>query len=259
MDHVIPAIELSGVWIRYGQNVLLEDINLKVEEKEIISIVGPNGSGKSTILKCIMGFKDTFRGSIKVFGRDPKEVQQSGIFGYLPQGNHHDINFPIDVYNVVAMARYSKRGLFEKLKPADRDIINGTLEKVEMADFRKHHFGSLSGGQKQRVLIARALATRPKILILDEPSTGLDAVAQDRFYELLKTLRDSEGLTIVMVSHDIGTVSRFVDRLACVKQRLHFHGRPEDCASNESLAKVFGKNTYFISHDKNCETCMDRK
>ncbi|HPB83050.1 MAG TPA: metal ABC transporter ATP-binding protein [Spirochaetota bacterium] len=259
MEQKTAAIELSGVWIKYGQNVILEDINLRVEEKEIISIVGPNGSGKSTILKCIMGFKDPFRGSIQVFGSEPKHVQQSGIFGYLPQGNHHDVNFPVDVFSVVAMARYSKRGLFEKLKPPDNDIINGALEKVEMTGFKKHHFGSLSGGQKQRVLIARALATGPKILILDEPSTGLDAVAQDRFYDLLKTIRDKEGLTIVMVSHDIGTVSRIVDRLACVKQRLHFHGRPEDCASNEALAKVFGKNTYFISHDKNCETCRDRK
>jgi zinc transport system ATP-binding protein len=253
------AIVLKNVWIRYDEATVLEEINMTVGEREIVSIVGPNGSGKTTLLKCIMGFKDPFRGTIEIFGRSPKQVRHSGIFGYLPQSSQYDLNFPVNVFDVVAMARYSKNGVFERLTKEDRAIINESLEKVEMRDFIRHHFGSLSGGQKQRVLIARALANRPKILMLDEPSTGLDAVSQDNFYQLLRTLREREGLTILMVSHDIGAVSNIVDRLACIRRKMHFHGKVEECAPDEAMAKVFGKNIYIVSHDKTCEQCGDKE
>jgi zinc transport system ATP-binding protein len=129
-----------------------------------------------------------------------------------------------------------------------------------MEQFSQHHFGSLSSGQKQRILIARALAINPTMLILDEPATGLDAVAQDSFYHLLTALRDSEGLTIIMVSHDIGSVSLFVDKIACLNRKIHFHGAPAKCIeSQETMEAVFGKNVQFLFHDKNCETCTRKK
>ena len=152
------------------------------------------------------------------------------------------------------MGRYAGKRLFESLNGRDRSIVKDTLEKVGMADMGALHFGQLSGGQKQRVLIARALALEPQILILDEPSTGLDAVAQDSFYKLLTDLK-CEGLTTVMVSHDIGTVSSFVDRIACLNRRIHFHGKPDKCIPSDALEQVFGKHVQFLVHDKKCETC----
>ncbi len=249
-----PVISLQNVWVRYDGSMTLEDVSLKVDAGEILSIVGPNGGGKSTLLRTIMGFKEPFRGTVEVLGTAPRKARRGSI-GYLPQKSSYDYGIPVSVFDVVAMARYAGKRLVERLDSQDRADIITALEAVEMASLKDSHFGSLSEGQKQRVLIARAIAVRPRILLLDEPSTGLDALAQDNFYQMLLRLRDSLGVTIVMVSHDIGAVSRIVDRLACLKTKIHFHGRPGDCLSDESLAEVFGKNVMFISHNKNCGSC----
>jgi zinc transport system ATP-binding protein len=245
------VIAVQNVWVRYNGSVILEDVSLTVGPKEILSIVGPNGSGKSTLLRTIMGFKQPFRGSVTVLGAEPRKAPRGSI-GYLPQKSTVDFTMPVSVFDVVAMARYAGKNMFERLNGEDLSMIDRALEAAEVAGLRAHHFGSLSEGQKQRALIARAIAVQPKILLLDEPSTGLDALAQDNFYQMLLALRDSMGLAIVMVSHDIGAVSRIVDRLACLKTRLHFHGSPADCISNKSLADVFGNNVYYVNHDKNC-------
>ena len=250
------VISLKNVWVRYNGSVILEDVSLTVNEKEILSIVGPNGSGKSTLLRTIMGFKDPYRGTVEVLGSAPHKAR-SGSIGYLPQKTNVDFSMPVNVFDVVAMSRYAGKRMFERLSGEDISRIEKALESVEMLSHKHHHFGSLSEGQKQRVLIARAIAVEPKILLLDEPSTGLDALAQDNFYQMLLSLRESMGLSIVMVSHDIGAVSRIVDRLACLKTKLHFHGTLTDCFANESLTSVFGKNVYYVSHNKNCEGCGD--
>ncbi len=250
-----PAVLMKDVLVRYDGNTVLEDISLSVARGEIMSIVGPNGSGKSTLLKCIMGLKKPARGEVTVFGVPAARVHKSGLIGYLPQDVTYDHSFPVRVFDVVAMARYAGKKFFERLDEKDHAIIRSCLELVEMKDLKNSYFGNLSGGQKQRVLIARALAVKPKLLLLDEPSTGLDAVAQDSFYQLLKRLRDEESLTIIMVSHDIGTVSAVVDKLACIKQKIHFHGSPRECVPSDALARVFGKDVYFVNHDVDCETC----
>lgn len=253
-----PVISLQNVWVRYNNNVILEDVSLSVNEGEIVSIVGPNGSGKSTLLRTMMGFKEPYRGTVTVLGRPPQKAPRGSI-GYLPQKSAVDFTMPVNVFDVVAMARYAGKSMFERLTGQDRERISEVLRQVEMADKTGHHFGSLSEGQKQRVMIARALAVQPKILLLDEPSTGLDALAQDNFYQMLLSLRTSLNLAIVMVSHDIGTVSSIVDRLACLKTRLHFHGSPGECLSDESLSQVFGKNVYYVKHNKECDGCGDDK
>jgi zinc transport system ATP-binding protein len=247
-----PIISLKNVWVRYNGSLVLEDVNLTVNEREILSIVGPNGSGKSTLLRTIMGFKEPYQGSVEVMGSAPRKAR-SGSIGYLPQKSNVDFSMPVSVFDVVAMARYAGKRMFERLNADDASRIEKALQSVEMASHMHRHFGSLSEGQKQRVLIARAIAVDPKILLLDEPSTGLDALAQDNFYQMLLSLRESMGLTIVMVSHDIGAVSSIVDRLACLKTKLHFHGTLTDCFANESLKNVFGKNVYYVSHNKNCD------
>jgi zinc transport system ATP-binding protein len=249
------ALSMRGVWVRYGPAVVLEDIYLTVEQGEILSIVGPNGSGKSTLLRTAMGFTPHSAGEVLVYGLPPAGIRQSGLIGYLPQMSSYKADFPLSVYDVVAMSRYARASIFERLGTADREAISLALERVEMQGLQKRHFGSLSGGERQRVLIARALALRPRMLILDEPSTGLDAVAQDNFYHLLVDLRDTEGMTIILVSHDIGSVSAIVDRVACLKRKIHFHGKPSDDMPAEALEKVFGRDVYFLHHDQNCETC----
>jgi len=253
-----PIVALHNVWVRYNGSVTLEDVSLEVHEGEILTIVGPNGGGKSTLLRVIMGFKEPFRGTVQVFGSDPRNAHR-GAIGYLPQKSSFDYSMPVSVFDMVAMARYAGKRWVEHLDSNDRSSIDSALEAVEIVQLRDHHFGSLSEGQKQRALIARAIAMQPRLLLLDEPSTGLDALAQDNFYQMLLRLRDNLGLTIVMVSHDIGAVSGIVDRLACLKSKIHFHGKPAECLTNESLAEVFGKNTFFVRHGGSCGSCEGGK
>jgi zinc transport system ATP-binding protein len=254
------VIAIQNAWVKYDTTIALEAITFDVAEGEIVTIVGPNGSGKTTLIKTIMGFKKPYRGTIRVLGEAPSEIMRKGVIGYLPQNALYDITFPIKAFDVVAMSCFAKKRFLERLTHQEREHILETLSKVEMETYAQHHFGSLSSGQKQRILIARALVIHPKILILDEPATGLDAVAQDSFYHLLATLRDSEGFAIIMVSHDIGSVSLFSDRIACLNRKIHFHGAPAKCfESQQTLQAVFGKNVQFLFHDKNCETCVRKK
>lgn len=248
------VIELKDVRVAFNGTIVLEGITLSVRDGEIVSIVGPNGSGKSTLLRTIMGFLKPGVGTVRVLGCAPGSLPR-GTIGYLPQRSSVDFAMPVSVHDIVAMARYAGKGCIERLGRDDNARIDEALEALEIASLRNRHFGSLSEGQKQRALIARALAVEPKILLLDEPSTGLDAVAQDSFYQLLLKLRDEKKLTIVMVSHDIGAISSIVDSLACLKTRLHFHGTPTDCFRNGSLDTVFGKNIHYVRHEGRCDTC----
>lgn len=242
-----PAIAIEKLNVSWNSVPVLQDISLRLDEGEILTIVGPNGSGKSTLLKTIMGFKESDSGSISIFGMDSKTVRQHGIIGYLPQAGTYSADFPVNVYDVIAMAIQSRRRPFSRLTSDDRKTIEEVLERVDMSSFISHHFGSLSGGQKQRVLIARALALHPKILILDEPSTGLDTITQDNFHKLLVSLKQ-EGMAILLVSHDIGAVSTIVDRIACLKTKLYFHGTPDECKPSDTFASLFGNDIYLLNH-----------
>lgn len=255
----IPAIDLKDVWIKYDGPPVLQKIHLTVQPEEIISIVGPNGSGKTTLIQSLVGIVKPWRGEVRIFDVSPEKAVQGGWIGYLPQISETDYQFPAHVFDVVAMSRYARKGVFSRLDASDKKIIRDVLEKVEMTGHEKIPFGNLSGGQKQRVLIARALALNPKILILDEPSTGLDAVAQDKFYHMLRDLKTEQSLTILMVSHDIGSVSNVVDTLACLNREIHFHGSPKECVPGDALKAVFGENVQFVMHDERCRTCEKNK
>ena len=251
----MTAVDLENISVRYDEKIVLEHVSLQIEESRIVSIIGPNGSGKSTLLHTILGLKNPFEGKVRIFGLSPEMALKKRRIGFLPQKKQNGFDFPVTVYDVVAMPRLSSRRLFQTLSEKDKTIIRQSLELVEMAAEEKTHFGSLSGGQQQRVLIARTLAMEPSLLLLDEPSTGLDVVAQDQFYRLLQQLRDEKKLTILMVSHDIGAVSDIVDQVACLNRQIHFHGAAKECIPGEALEKVFGPNVQFVFHDRNCPTC----
>lgn len=250
-----PAIVVQDVSVRYGENLALDRIHFEVNPHEIVSIVGPNGSGKTTLIHTILGLIEPFEGTVRVFDHIPQNARSHGQIGFLPQAGGADLKFPVSAFDVVAMAVSSHKKMFRGLTSGDRSRVMAVLQKVQMEKSAEIHFGSLSGGQKQRVLIARALAVQPKLLILDEPSTGLDIVSQESFYALLQYLRDEEGLTILFVSHDIGAVSGVVDRIACLNRKIHFHGKPSDCIPSEALEAVFGKDVQFVYHDRHCHTC----
>lgn len=250
-----PVVLLQDVWVMYNGSTILENISLQVCPREIVSIVGPNGAGKTTLLRVITGLIPPSRGIVRVLGTPPRTVKKAGWIGYIPQRTHSNRTFPLSVQDVVSLSIWARKKPLKTLNEEDRCSIQNALKQVDMSAHLHSHYGSLSEGQKQRVLIASALAGKPRLLIMDEPSTGLDRVAQDSFYRLLETIRDKDKISIIMVSHDIGTVSSIVDRIACLKRKIHFHGEPKAGIPPDALRRVFGQNINFLIHDEHCDTC----
>ncbi|AKB25111.1 Zinc ABC transporter, ATP-binding protein ZnuC [Methanosarcina sp. MTP4] len=217
------AVVLKDVWVHYNSTPVLEDVNLVVKEHDFLGIIGPNGGGKSTLLKVILGLVEPSRGTVTVFGKNPQKARK--YIGYVPQYSLLDINFPISVWEVVLMGRLGQVGLLRRYSDCDRKKALEALQIVEMLDYKDRIIGSLSGGQRQRVFIARTLAEEPKLLLLDEPATGVDIVRQEEFYKLLEKLK--EKMAIVLVSHDIGAISVHVDKIACLNRKLYYHNSKE--------------------------------
>ncbi len=245
---------LKNVYVKYNDKLILEDINLSFYKSEFITIIGPNGTGKTTLLKTIAGLVKPYKGEIKIFNRLPGN-QPKGAIGYLPQGTVVNTRFPVKVSDVVLMGRYSLIGYLRFPSEQDKKIARNCLEELNIYEYAKSNFQELSGGIKQRVLIARALASEPKLLLLDEPTTSLDILSQRDFYNTLKKLRDERELSIIVVSHDIGVVTQYVDKIVCLNKKIHYYGKADKSLSTDILEKVFGKNVMFIVHDKNCLTC----
>jgi len=213
-------IELSNINFTYNHVPILENITLQVDQTDFLGIIGPNGGGKTTLLKIILGLLKPTSGKITVFGKDPVEGRLS--IGYVPQVFRFHYDFPITVLDVVLMGRLREKRLGEHYSSEDRDIAQNALQQVEMHTFKEKHVNNLSGGQLQRVMIARALASEPKLLVLDEPLSSIDSRWQSSFYLLLQQLKKT--MAILLVTHDIGALSMYVDQVACLNRRLYYHG-----------------------------------
>ncbi len=249
-----PVVEVKDVWARYDSNVVLEAVNFELNEAEIAAVVGPNGGGKSTLLKIILGIKSYFRGEVLVFGKPPAEARRE--IGFLPQISTYKRHFPVSALDVVLMGRYGRLGLFRRPGKEDRAKALELLHEVGLGHLEKRPFGSLSGGQQQRVGIARALASEPRLLLLDEPATGVDVVAQESFFRFLEKFRKERGLSVIIVSHEIGVIAPIVDRVAWLNRVIHYYGAPENAMRQpEIMEKTFGKDIRFLVHDMQCATC----
>ena len=245
-----PVVELSDVWVELGGHPVLEGISLAVDAGEFVSVVGPNGAGKTTLLRVILGLVRPARGEVRVFGTRPWELGRGRArIGYVPQAEGIDPDFPLRVIDVVLMGRYGSLGWIRRPGSADRRAAREALDLVGIGDLATRPIGELSGGQRQRAFLARALAAEPRLLLLDEPTTGVDPAASESFYELLRRIQE-RGVTIVMVTHDIGVVSRYVDKVACINRRLVVHGRPEEVLTDEALAEMYGCAALFFHHGR---------
>ena len=245
------VVKLDNVWVSYHETLALRAVDMQIEDGEFLGLIGPNGSGKTTLIKVILGLVKPDRGKVEVFGVPPDGLgAKHHLIGYVPQRSQGDWSFPVSVIDVVLMGRYGRIGLFKRPSAADREVAMGALEDVQMQDFARRQLAELSGGQQQRVLIARALATQPKLLLLDEPAAGVDAYGEERFYELLKELKEEQGLTIVIVTHDIAVVSAHVEKLACLNQTLYTHAPPAEVITAGTLEKVYGCEVELLAHGR---------
>jgi zinc transport system ATP-binding protein len=237
-----PVIEIKDLWAGYEGCVILENINLTLYQSDFLGLIGPNGGGKTTLLKCILGLIKPYRGSIRVLGKSVDDGRCH--IGYVPQNVDFDRLFPIRVWEVVQMGLLGCRKPLQPITREDRELISYALEQVEMLKFKDSAIGELSGGQRQRVYIARALATGPQILLLDEPTASVDPQVANTIYELL--VRINETVSILMVSHDMNAVSSYVKSIGCINRDLHYHGDKE--VTEDMLQAVYGCPVDIIAH-----------
>lgn len=248
MSECNPIIDLHGINFSYDGREVLRDVHLHVHVGEFIGIVGPNGGGKTTLLKVMLGLIQPDSGEVRLFGQPIGEFRERHRIGYVPQkAVQFDPKFPATVYEVACMGRFPRLGLFKRMRREDHARVLEALDVVGMKELRHQRIGHLSGGQQQRVFIARALAGEPDMLVLDEPTTGVDVQAQERFYALLKQLNRDMKLTLVLVSHDIGMVSNYVTQLACINRSIHYHGEAEHFTEAQ-MTKAYGSDMHVVTH-----------
>lgn len=242
-------ISVGEVNFRYGLQPVLIDVSLDIRSGDFLALLGPNGSGKTTLLKIMLGLLKPQSGRVRIMGRELDEFKEWGLVGYVPQkATHIDPFFPASVREVVAMALQAegvspRPGRREREKDVER-----ALDLVGMNEFSGRLIGSLSGGQQQRVFIARAVATRPRVLLLDEPMTGVDAENEARFYEMLSVLNEKEGITIVQVTHDIGIVDKHITQVACLNRTLAYHGSHLEFCRSEAFRSMISGGQHLVSH-----------
>jgi zinc transport system ATP-binding protein len=250
----VPAVELRGVTLRLNGHLVLDRITLTVQEGEFWGIIGPNGGGKTTLLRTILGILKPQEGVVKVLGVSPKEAVKRGWLGYLPQRTTGR-SFPVSALEVVMLGECNSRNFFKPFKEKEREAALKALSLVGLEHKAQEPFPHLSGGEQQRVLVAMALVSRPRILLLDEPNTGVDVVAQEGLYQVLKRLKEELSITILMVTHDVGVVSHFVDRIACLNTTLHFSGDPWGAMDCHLLEKLYGEPVEIFVHHPECQGC----
>lgn len=264
MTHRIPQEEASAVEYRdvtfsypagpftMPSGPAVEGVTFNVRQGECLGILGPNGGGKSTLVKLTLGLLHPSSGTIRVFAQTPDAARRAGLLGYVPQRLEADMGFPVSARQVVEMA--VSRGLppWRGIDARRAETVERVLGLVGVAGESDRAIGKLSGGQRQRVMIARALAGGPRLLILDEPTVGIDAPGQRRFAELLGRVRRELGVTIVIVSHDIRAIAGSCDRVACLSRTVHFHDAPGGLTP-AVLAEVFRHDVSGIFGDVHVE------
>lgn len=248
-------INVDNLSYYYDSFPALDHISFSVEKGDFLGIIGPNGAGKTTLFQCILGIMGNFSGKINLFGSNVKQNKKIlQRIGYVPQKKSVEQTFPATVSEIVSLGVIGK--------DIKKESIESAIEFVELGSYRNKRIGELSEGQQQRVIIAKALVKQPELLILDEPTTGIDSVAQNKFYDLLTSLNKDRGITIVWSSHDMNAVEKLASKVACIDRKLFFHGESGDFFGNEERMKSyveFAMQSHMNLHFGNAKNRSDNR
>jgi len=241
------VIELAGVDFGYTSTPVIEDVSLRIAPGEYAAVVGPNGSGKSTLMQLMLGLLRPDEGTAKLFGESSHTFDDGSRIGYVAQQASASKGMPITVREVVKMGRFPHVG-FGRLSDRDWEIVDRALDTVGMTAFANRRVTQLSGGQRQRAFIARALASEADLLVLDEPTVGVDIESVEAFYDLLDSL-NREGITVLLIEHDLSAVAEHADRVVCLNREIYFDGPTEEFVESDALARAFGTAANFLRDD----------
>lgn len=231
-------------------NLVLQGATFRILPGEYCAVIGPNGGGKTTLIRLLLGLEKPTSGSIKLFGTPQNRFKDWNRIGYVPQRSALvDNTFPATVREVVAMGRYARRGILGFESYEDKAAIVEAMELMGVSDLSDRLIGNLSGGQRQRVMIARALASNPDVLIVDEPNTGVDVESQHRFYELLRTLNRTKKMSILFITHDIGVIAEDITRVLFVNQTLLVSQNPAQLNRCDEMSRLYGTPAHVVSHN----------
>ena len=229
-------IKLDNVTYRYNSDLVLENISFKVDQGDLLGIIGPNGAGKTTLFSLMLGLLEGYQGRITLFGEDVRNNRKAlKKIGYIPQKKNIDQTFPATVEDIVSLGVLDRK--------ISRDKIISAIKVVGLFEHKNNRIGELSGGQQQRVLIAKALVNGPRLLILDEPTTGIDLETQDKFYALLRELNSKNNITIILASHDLDAINKLANKVACINRQMSFHGDAGEFFGSEQLLKSYSESS----------------
>ncbi|MCA1022328.1 metal ABC transporter ATP-binding protein [Halobacillus litoralis] len=245
-------VKFDNVSFKYERETVVQDVDLEIKSGQFLGLVGPNGSGKSTLIKLMLGLEKPDKGTIQLFGRPLKQYKDWQEIGFVSQkANSFNSGFPATVLEVVKTGLVSRIGTFKFFNKRHKEKAMDALRTVEMEEYAHTGIGDLSGGQQQRVFIARALVSDPSLMILDEPTVGVDAKHVTEFYDLLGKLNKERGITLLMVTHDIGTITDHATHVVCMNKTVHFHGQSEEYKefSEEDLNQLYGYAVQQLTHN----------
>lgn len=247
-----PIVSMKDIMYAYENKTVLNHVNFELPAGSFMGLVGPNGGGKTTLIKLILGLLKPDHGKIQLFGEPIEKFKAKNKIGFVSQkANSFNKGFPATVFEVVSMGLTAKVGYLKFLKSRHKAQILHAIDQVGMREYAYENVGNLSGGQQQRVFIARSLVSEPELLILDEPTVGVDYENVKRFYELLHRLNDEKGITLLLVTHDTGTMTEHATDIVCLNKTLHFHGKPEEYTSlsEKDLSQFYGHPVNIVEHN----------
>jgi len=231
----LDAVSVDRVTYDYGQGKILDDISFKVEEGDLVGIIGPNGAGKTTLFSCMLGLIGDYEGRIEIFGADTRKNRKVlEQVGYVPQKKSIEQGFPATVEDIVSLGATRK---------GSKANTASAIETAALTELKNRRIGELSGGQQQRVFIAKALVNEPRLLILDEPVTGIDVETQNRFYSLIRKLNKDDHITIIWSSHDLEAISSLANKVACINRSMFFHGQSHEFFENPEMLKKYSESS----------------